>query len=400
MNAGRFHTDQLIPYIGNKRKLLPLIRRAICATGIATGTFYDAFAGSGVVARLAKTMGYRVIANDWEPYSYYMNGTYIAVNRPPDFPALGGLENALSILNNLPSGAGGYIARHYCPQDDERPDPDSERMFYTQENGRRIDAIREQVASWRECGAINADEEAVLLAPLIFQAAYCSNTSGVFKGFHRGWGGATKTAWYRIRSTLNLTRPMFWDNGQDNLALREDANAVLAEIECDIAYLDPPYNQHQYGANYHLLNTIALWDKPPISPTFDVRHKSNGKAAIRTDWRTERRSSYCYKSSALPAFREVVGGVKARYVLVSYSTDGIIPVADLLEVLSDRGELSVVTQRYKRYRVSRQRPSPKSYNVEFVALVNTRRPSNRMNIEKVKQEVLAEHMTTVGAEPP
>ena len=394
MNSPDFILDQLIPYIGNKRKLLPLIRRAIAVTGVRQGIFYDAFAGSTVVSRLAKTLGYKVIANDWEPYSYYMSLAYIKNNHPPEFRALGGMENAFKTLNDL-EPAPGYIAAHYCPQDDEHYDCETERMFYTQPNGRRIDTIRDRIMEWRTQRLIGKDEEAVLLAPLIFQAAYCSNTSGVFKGFHRGWGGATKTAWYRIRSALTLSPPVLWDNGQCNEVYREDANKLLDRVTCDIAYLDPPYNQHQYGANYHLLNTVALWDKPPISPRFETRHKTNGKAAIRQDWVTHRRSPYCYKGSAINAFRELVTGTKARFILVSYSTDGIIPFDDLLEILAGRGELSVVTQRYKRYRVSSQRPSSKSHNIEVVIIVDTGKAGDQANVKKVKQKVYAEHITTM-----
>lgn len=394
MRPEHFIMDQLIPYIGNKRKLVPLIHRAIRKTGVREGTFYDAFTGSTVVARLAKTLGLKVIANDWEPYSAVIASAYLTNNRPPEFRALGGLQNALYTLNSL-EPVRGYIATHYCPRDDEDYDPDTERMFYTQENGRRIDAIREQIAAWKSDGAVDDNEEAVLLAPLIFQSAYCSNTSGVFKGFHRGWGGATKTAWYRIRSTLTLAPLVFWDNGQENLVFRRDANDLLDDVACDIAYLDPPYNQHQYGSNYHLLNTVALWDKPPLKPTFDARTDDNGKSAIRTDWRTERRSPYCSRRSALAAFRKLVGGLRASHILVSYSTDGIISLDDLLETLADRGELSVVAQRYKRYRVSSQRPSHRSHNIEFVAIVDTRKPGNQANVRQVKQMVLAEHITTL-----
>jgi adenine-specific DNA-methyltransferase len=394
MQADDFIKDQLIPYIGNKRRLVRLIGRAIEATGVREGTFYDVFAGSTVVARLAKSLGFRTIANDWEPYSCFIATAYLKNNRPPEFRALGGLEKSLGTLNAL-EPIRGYIATHYCPKDDEDYDSDTERMFYTQENGRRIDAMREQIAYWKASGDVDDNEEAVLLAPLIYQSSYCSNTSGVFKGFHRGWGGATKTAWYRIRSTLTLRPPILWDNRQDNLVYRRDANDLLDEITCDIAYLDPPYNQHQYGSNYHLLNTVALWDKPPISPTFCARSDANGKSAIRMDWRTERKSPYCYKHSALGAFQQLVSGLRARYILVSYSTDGIIPLDDLLETLSDRGELSVVAQKYKRYRVSSQRPSHASHNIEFVAIVDTGRAANRANVRQVKQMVYAEHIHTL-----
>jgi adenine-specific DNA-methyltransferase len=386
-----FLTDQLIAYIGNKRKLLPLIRSAIEATGVSSGTFYDAFSGSGVVSRLAKTMGFRVVSNDWEPYSYFINLAYIGNNAAPPFKALGGIQQAIETLNNLPP-VRGYIATHYCPEDDERYDSDSERMFYTQENGRRIDAIRARIADWKADGLLDLNEEAALLATLIFQSAYCSNTSGVFKGFHRGWGGATKTAWYRIRSTLTLRSPIFWDNGLENLVLQADANALAGEIESDIAYLDPPYNQHQYGANYHMLNTVALWDKPPVTARFIAGQSANGKAAIRADWQTERRSSYCYKNSAEESLRSLVESVRARFILVSYSTDGIIPFDRLIEILSSRGRLSVVTQRYKRYRVSSQRPSEKSHNIEFVTIVDRRAESDPANVRQVMDEVYKDRL--------
>jgi len=363
-------TDQLIPYIGNKRKLLPLVSEAVRSTGVREGTFFDVFAGSGVVARLAKLAGFRVIANDWEPYAEVVNQAYIAANRAPEFAKLGGIDSAIGELNALP-GESGYIARHYCPADDESYDVARERMFYTQENGRRIDAIRERIELWRAEGLIDDVEKSVLLAPLIYQASYCSNTSGVFKGFHRGWGGATQTAWYRIRSFLTLRAPVFRDNGWANLVFREDATGLAGEIECDIAYLDPPYNQHQYGANYHLLNTVALWDKPEVARHISV-DGTHDKAAIRTDWRTERRSAYCYKSSAMEAFSELVSRLRAGHILVSYSTDGIMPAPDLLACLGERGGLTVIPRKYKRYRVSSQRPSARPHTTEFVAIVDTR----------------------------
>lgn len=381
-----FLKDQLIPYIGNKRKLLPLIRKAIASTELREGVFLDLFSGSSVVSRLAKTMGYTVIANDWEPYTACINRTYIHNNQPPTFAPLGGLENAIRLLNGLDPVAD-YISTHYCPRDDEKPDLDCERMFYTQENGRRIDAVREQIARWKSDKTIDDNEEALLLAPLVFQAAYCSNTSGVFKGFHRGWGGSTKTAWYRIRSKLTLRPPIFFDNGKSNMWTQADANEIVQQIPCDIAYIDPPYNQHQYGSNYHLLNTVALWDKPPLEPNFNNGGASN-KAGIRKDWRTERKSRYCSAATAAKAFSDLVSRIRARFILVSYSTDGIIPIRSILEPLSDLGKISVLTHCYKRYRVSRQRPSAKPYTVEFVLTVDTAL-RNMVSLAEVEDSVLS-----------
>lgn len=187
-----FVFNQLIPYIGNKRKLLDLITQALKhTTKSETPTFLDIFAGSGVVSRLAKTLGCRVIANDWEPYAKVINGCYIGNNTPPEFKPLGGYEKALAILNRLPPRTD-WITDHLCPRDDESHDVEVDRMFYMRKNGMKIDAIRHQIQEWRDSGIINDREQNCLLAPLLYQACYTSNTSGVFKGFHNGWGGANQ----------------------------------------------------------------------------------------------------------------------------------------------------------------------------------------------------------------
>ena len=360
-------TDQLIAYIGNKRKLLGLIRQAIQQTGLTGGVFFDMFAGSGSVSRLAKHVGFRVIANDWEPYTRFINGAYIATNQPPAFKAFGGMEQAVRHLNALP-GHRGYIATHYCPCDDEAPDLDSERMFFTQENGQRLDAMREEVETLWLSGALTEDEYTVLVAALVWGASWCSNTSGVFKGFHRGWGGATKTAWYRIKARLEIRPPILLDNGQKNMVYQQDAQTLAPEVECDIAYLDPPYNQHQYGANYHFLNTMALWDKPEISPRFDPA-TIGFKSAIRHDWRTARRSAYCSRQKAEAELTLLLASLRAKWVLMSYSTDGMIPLENLTRLLSTHGRLTWVQKDYKRYRVSTQRPSAQAFTSEFVLIL-------------------------------
>jgi adenine-specific DNA-methyltransferase len=387
-NQDNFIYNQLIPYIGNKRRLIPLIEQAIEKTGIDSGVFFDVFSGSGVVSRLAKVLGYKVITNDWEPYSFTINHAYIKQNHSPAFKKLGGMQKAFDTLNNL-KPIKGYIANYYCPVDDEHPNPDRERMFYTQENGRRIDAMREKIKKWREEGTINENEERILLAPLVFQAAYCSNTSGVFKAYHRGWGGSTSTALYRIRSRLTIEPPLFHDNGQDNKVYRMDANELASDIKCDIAYIDPPYNQHQYGSNYHLLNTIDLWDKPKINKEVLVNGQTENKSAIRWDWRTERKSLYCYRDTATDAFRDLINKLKARFILISYSTDGFVTFDTLMDIFSKKGHLDIVTKRYKRYRVSSQRYSgedvdDRGYNTEFVLVIDTARKSSEANIAAIK----------------
>ena len=378
--------SQLIPYIGNKRKLLDLILQAIEHTGAQPGaTFVDYFAGSGIVSRLAKKLGYRVIANDWEPYTQPINECAIGCNEAPAFASLGGYEQAIEQLNALPPRVD-WVTEHLCPRDDVAFDVTRDRMFYMRKNGMRIDAIRCQVEQWARDGLFDPRETACLLAPLLYQACYTSNTSGVFKGFHNGWGGQTGTALYRIASDLALRPAVFFDNGLDNRVTCLDAQTLAQELageETDIAYLDPPYNQHPYASNYHVLNSITLWDKPALSPHIDGRTKS----AIRTDWRTTRRSAYNYRHEAAEAYRALFQSIRARHILTSYSTDGMIPLDALIEPNAQRGHVSVVMRGYKRYRVSAQRFSPKPMNTEFILVVDTHR-RNGAAPEAVRRAIL------------
>ncbi len=385
-----FH--QLIPYLGNKRRLLDLIGRAVDAAGLRPGaTFLDLFAGSGVVSRFAKRRGFRVLCNDWEPYAEAINNCYIGCDASPTIRGRSYVKT-IEELNRLP-GVEGWVTRHLCPTDDERIDPARDRLFYMRKNGLRIDTIRGRIAAWERAGDLSPLQRDCLLAPLLYQACYTSNTSGVFKGFHNGWGGQTGTALYRIASDLTLRPAVFCDHGCAHDVFRRDATELAADLAgtvIDFAYLDPPYNQHPYGSNYHVLNTIALDDAPPLPPTITAR---GDKAAIRTDWRTLRRSKYNHRNDAAAEYARLLSSLDARFVATSYSTDGNIPLADLVRPNVERGRVSVLTRAYKRYRVSRQRYSAKPTTIEFVLLTDTtKRPD--VSADEIVFNIIAEERRT------
>lgn len=385
-----FH--QLIPYIGNKRKLLKLVERVIDASGIRPEThlFADLFSGTGVVSRFAKRAGYAVLANDWEPYSAILNRCALELSAAPLFFGARSYEDVLAELNALP-GCEDWVTAHLCPHDDERLDHDKDRLFYTRANGTKIDAIREKIASWERAGLLDEKQSAALLAPLLYQCCYIANTSGVFKGFHKGWGGQTKTALYRIKSDLVLRPALFWDNGKTNRVTRLDAREAATLVpEKAFVYLDPPYNQHPYGSNYHVLNSVALWDKPALSPKISKR---GDKAAIRTDWRTLRRSAYNHAETAACAYEDLLRALPSEWIATSYSTDGLIPMPRLLQANLDVGESQVFCQSYKRYRVSSQRYSKKAMTVEFIVLTRKGARPTR-STEDLVLEIRAQERTT------
>ena len=384
-----FH--QLIPYIGNKRKLLRLIELALKATDAHpdTHTFVDLFAGTGVVSRLARRLGYAVVANDWEPYSEVINRCYLEITKEPTY--FDGLSYAhvISKLNSLPP-CDDWVCRHLCPDNDDAYDIEKDRLFYMRKNGQKIDAIRNQIYEWEKQGKIDTHGCAALLAPLLYQCCYNSNTSGVFKGFHNGWGGQTGTALYRIKGDVELRPARFLDNGKSSRVFREDASQLADQLPNIVGpnsfiYLDPPYNQHPYGANYHVLNSVALWDKPELSPKISSR---GDKAAIRKDWRTERRSPYNYRSEASRAYAELLQKMPiGSWVATSYSTDGMIPLRALINGNCEVGDTRIFAQPYKRYRVSTQRYSIKPMNIEFIALTQIG-AKPRLSVDELAESIL------------
>ncbi len=374
-----FH--QLVPYLGNKRRLLHLILEALEMTGtLGTGAnrapiFADFFAGSGVVSRLARQHGYRVIANDWEPYSHALNHAILASPTAPAFKELGGYQKAIDYLNRLPE-VKGWVTHNLCPRNDELYDPSRDRLFFKRRNGMRIDAIRQQIATWQAQGAIDDVEMSALLAPLLYSASFVSNTSGVFKSFHQGWGGKTQTALERIESQLQLTPSLFCAGESQKIQqpMAEmwcvDAQHLanqMSGFEVDVAYLDPPYNQHAYSSNYHVLNSLTLWDQVDL-PTPDTK---GFKSGIDRAWRKERPSQYNSSKYAQEAYETLLSTINARYILTSYSTDGNIEAKDLLKANLQRGKVTLLTQDVPRYRVSKQRQSERARVLEFIVITDT-----------------------------
>lgn len=383
--------SQLIPYIGNKRKLLDIIHQAIKLTNIENGTFVDLFSGSTVVSRFAKKLGFRVLSNDWEPYSEQIAIGTVVLNEIPKFDNFGGVEKVFDLLNNVVP-VEDYVTKHLCPTDDEKLDHEKDRLFFMRKNGMKIDAMRELISKWVEEHKISQTEFSYLMSSLLYSVSYVSNTSGVFKGFHRGWGGSNGTAQYRICSDISLKPPILYNNDQDNISIREDAGVlvnrlteILGKIP-DIIYLDPPYNQHPYGSNYHVLNSIALWDKPD----FPEKITRGTKSAIRLDWRTERKSAYNSRPKAVQEFQELIDNISSKFILTSYSTEGNIPLNEMMKILGSKGTLRVVKREYVRYRVSPTRLSPKPRNVEFVIITDTNgKPESKEIIDSIIADIIS-----------
>lgn len=385
--------NNLIAYIGNKRRLLPFIENAflnILEEDKNIKTALDLFAGSGSVSRLLKTLNLKVYSNDWEYYSYILNYAHICINEKDVknmFKHTGGVENTINIINNIETinDKDRYISKYYAPLDDNNPDLKNERLFYTQYNATRIDIIRHNIEELYKNKAINKKEYYYLLASIIYEGATHTNTSGVFKAFHSGFGGRNKDALKRILSPISLKELSLYDGIKGEVSMLDANEYVLKNKDkhFDLVYLDPPYNQHQYGSNYHLLNTIALWDKPKVNREIYINGKKTDKGGIRKDW-VKTKSDYCYKKTAKDAFKNLIDNINASHIVLSYSTDGIIDYDDLISILESKGKLKIVTSEYTKYRGAKRSVINKTKNVEYLFIVDTKKNNKNNKNNNIK----------------
>ena len=336
--------DQIITYIGNKRKILPFIERSLNQIGLKDYTFLDLFSGSGIVSRLAKVHGAKkIIANDLEYYSMVLNSVFLRNdegNRKE-------FEEMKQYILSKPLWEG-WVCENYAPKDDNNIQR-GERCFYTRENALLIDSYLE---SLKELPCEVAD---MFLAPLIYEASVHTNTSGVFKGFYKNkqgigqFGGEDKNALQRICGKIDPQFPVFCPNETENIIISADASTVVKDTKIveqakgiDITYIDPPYNQHPYGSNYFMLNAIAKCKCP------DEISKVSG---IPKDWN---RSIYNKRVEGVMQLLKDIENVDSKYVLLSYSSEAYLPIKDMVAELAKIGLITNLQEiDYNVFRGSR-----------------------------------------------
>jgi adenine-specific DNA-methyltransferase len=341
-----FLTRQIITYIGNKRALLrfiargvDMVRRRLNKTKLS---MFDVFSGSGIAARYFKGFAELLLVNDLEKYAELINRCYLSNREELDIPALEGVYGELRRKLDEGPLVPGLVTGLYAPEDDERIGP-GERVFYTRRNAAYIDTARSLIED------IDEKYRVYFLAPLLSEASIHSNTSGVFKGFYKNrdtgigqFGGRNRDSLARIKGNIRLPFPVFSNFTCDHIIYRGDAGQVIHSApEVDLAYLDPPYNQHPYGSNYFMLNLIIENTCPAAISRV---------SGIPEGWN---RSVYNKRQSASRALAELAAGVKAKYVLVSFNSEGIIPLEEMTGLLGKIGRLEILETDYTAFRASR-----------------------------------------------
>ena len=352
-------TKQIITYIGNKRALLPyletILQDIIKLENYRKLTCADLFSGSGIVARLFKQYGCNVIVNDLEEYSYVINDCYLSNKSSFIMEEYDEWFDVIQAQLDNKIYVKGIISKHYAPADDKNIQP-NERCFYTTENAQIIDTINHYI-----------DEmpyylHPYFLGPLLYQASVHVNTSGVFKGFYKNkdtgvgqYGGHNQNALSRIRGKIELQKPVLCNVKTEYEIIKRDAVWLSDKIKCDVAYLDPPYNQHPYGSNYFMLNVIAAneLDSNNISTV----------SGIPDNWN---RSVFNNKNTAKDALEEMVSNLSAKYIIVSYNSEGFISYDEMIDMLNKYGICKVKEIDYNVFRGSRNLKNRNKHLKEYL----------------------------------
>lgn len=355
-----FLSEQIMTYIGNKRSLLGFIGKGLGMVQKRLGkeklVVADLFAGSGIVSRYLKQYASVLYSNDLEAYSACANSCYLTnrseVDRDELQHVLQGLRSEIQ-RNWKP----GFIAELYAPQDDGNIQR-GERAFFTRRNAIYIDTARRAIAN------LPNKLQRFFLAPLLYGASVHNNTSGVFKGFYKNhdgigqFGGEGKNALARILGNIELMLPVFssFECGI-HITQLESRDAVRSFPELDAAYLDPPYNQHPYGSNYFMLNLIHGNKRPEsLSRVSGIPHAWN-------------RSAYNKAPFAKDALFSVIRECPAKFILLSYNSEGFVKYDEFMAFLSSLGSVRPLVRDYNTFRGSRNLRARAQKVKEFLFLL-------------------------------
>ena len=289
--------------------------------------FCDLFSGSGAVARYFKEK-YEIISNDMMYFSYILQSSTIELKKIPNFSKLKKhlLLNSLEdIFRYFEESNTSLLIEEFKIKEEElfiyynyTPNSPENRMYLSEENGRRIDIIRIALNKLLKEKILSKNEFIYLLACLIEGVPFVSNISGVYGAYLKHWDK-------RALNPYKFEKLEVINNKYKNKSYNEDAHELITKIEGDILYLDPPYNNRQYLPNYHLLETISKYDYPEIKGITGVRDYS------------KQVSKFCRKKEVKDALIQIIKEAKFKYIIMSYSTDGILSQEEIEEIFKTYG---------------------------------------------------------------
>lgn len=316
-------------YIGSKARIARDIAAFIGGPG--RGRFVDGFCGTGAVSEAMADAGWKITLNDTLQSAVCMSAARLYAATQVPFSKFGGYGAAIDRLNQI-AGKKGMFWREYSPASGRNGK--DERRYFTEDNAAKIDAIRQAIEKWSEHKEISPEEKILLIADLLGAINRVANIAGTYGCFLTKWSKAAL-------DPLELRPRTLRKKAVEVESCIGDAKKLVVRKQ-DVVYLDPPYTKRQYAAYYHILETAAAGDAPDVTGVTGLR-----------PWKALA-SDYCYKSRALRALTELVGGLQAERIILSYSSEGHVEIDALTSALVAIGKVEVTELgRIGRYRPNR-----------------------------------------------
>lgn len=339
-------------YLGNKTDHLPFIEEVLNIykeKHNLNSSLFDGFGGTGSVTQYFNKKGYNVISNDINDYSYKL--CYSRNSITIDDLKFKGLKlninEVLEYLNKVRSK--GFIYDNYSPNSD----CEYERKYFTNDNAERIDGIRYNIEEWHKSKKITDKEYIHLIAILIETTSLYSNIPGTYGAFLNKWDSR---ALKDLQLNLEIHQNLLSNN--NNKTFNADIRDIIKDIDSDIMYLDPPYNERDYGAYYHVLETISKYDNPEIN---------NNKTGTK---KISKKSNWCKKNNVVDELDYIINNSKSKLVLLSYNNEGIMNEEDIKKIFEKYGKYTSHKKEVKRFKCNKTENSVVVY--EYIHVLERR----------------------------
>lgn len=336
-------TKQIITYMGNKRKLLKHIKEIVINLEEKNGRklkIGDGFSGSGIVSRLFKQHSSELYTNDLAGYAKTLNHCFLTQLNDNESSQL---QKYIDIANkhadNKPKKyLKSYISGNWSPKDQTKI-TQNDRVYFTYENGIRIDIIRNYI------NTIPKKYQPFLLGSLLVESSIHNNTNGQFSAYYKNedgigqYGGKKNIDLKRITSPITLKMPVSYTSNSKIHISNMDTNEWVKQIpELDLVYYDPPYNKHPYSTFYFLLDIINNWNNEDEIPS---TYRGQQKNWIK--------SKYNSSVDAEKTFSELISNTPSKYILISYNSGGIIPIERMDSMLKQYTNVTKIPVTHNTY---------------------------------------------------
>lgn len=303
-------------YTGSKYKLLDWIEKLVLEN-CEGETFFDVFAGTGVVSAHMSKHYKRIILNDFLYSNEIIYKAFFGSGEYDEAVIKKYREQFQKINPNRLKD--NYFSKNFGGK------------YFSDNDAKLIGKIREEIKVLKR--SLSDREYCILLASLVYSMDKVANTVGHYDAYR-------KINNIEDRFVYELIRP---EKPSEKFTIyRKDANKLVRKVKADIAFIDPPYNSRQYSRFYHVLENVVQWKKPKLEGT-----------ALKPQ--AENMSEYC-RSSAPEVFADLIKHIDVKYIVVTYnntynskssSSKNKITLEEIKDILSSRGQTTIYKKKHQ-----------------------------------------------------